>query len=144
MKTLTLVLLTLFMLACASSIPSASIDIPKPAAVIRSLPFDPEKILKSWKPLEIYRFEQPEMAVVVCGNPKIEWTEEKIKFAFDQPIPEGSIAATVSITLFKDPQKGVLLVEFMFVNPLGIIEFYAHDKVTDTFIRQPYYTQKMV
>ncbi len=147
MKTLALVLLTLFI---AGSLPSASIDSPtnkistlSTTRTIRSLPLDPLKILNTWKPLQIER-RQKNIAVVLSGNPKIEWTGEKVWCAFDQIIPEGSITAAVAITLFKDPKKGVLLTEFMFVNPLGIFEFYVHEKEAGTFVRRPHYTQRLI
>jgi hypothetical protein len=147
MKTLTLVLLALFMLAAPppASIDSSTYGISTASAttVIRSLPIDPLKILNTWKPLQIERF-QKDTAVVLSGNPQIEWTEEKVRRAFDQPIPEGYITAAVAITLFKDPKRGVVPTKFMFVNPLGILEFYIYDKNADTFVRRPYPTQRLV
>lgn len=150
MKTLTLVLLTLFMLAGAGAMPSASIDssiyklsTASATTDVRSLPLDPVKILNNWKPLQIERFKG-NTAVVLSGNPKIEWTEEKVLCAFDQSIPEGDVAAAVAITLFKDPKEGMLLTQFMFVNTLGILEFYIHEKEAGTFVRRPHPTQRLI
>jgi len=150
MKTLTLVLFALFMLACAGTVPLTPIDSPfyrtstTPVTTsIRSLPLDPLKILNTWKPLQIERF-QANIAVVLSGNPKIKWTEEKVQCAFDQPIPKGDITAAVAITLFKDPKKGMLLTEFIFVNPLGIIERYIHEEEAGTFVRRAHPTQELV
>jgi len=149
-KSISLVLLVLFAVSCAIVIPSKTVasEIRKTSmgftnAVIRTIPFDPEKILRGWKALEIY-LPKSDMAVVVSGNPKIEWTPKKIGHAFEQPIPPGEVAAAVGITLVADKRKNVLLVEFMFVNPLGIIELYVHDQASDTFIRQPHYEQRRI
>jgi hypothetical protein len=100
------------------------------------------KILKEWKPLKVYRFQR-NAATILSGNPKINWTKEKIEYAFDQPIPEGEITSVVCITLLKDPRRGIILSEFWFINSLGIIEFYKHDKKSNTFIRAPHHTQKV-
>ena len=97
MKKLTLVLLTLFMVSCVQMSPITSIDpsvckvlATEPVVTIRSIPFDPMHILKTWKPLKI-QYLQKNVAMVFSGNPKIEWTEEKIKYAFGQPGAEGTL-----------------------------------------------------
>ena len=146
MKTLTLVLLALFVCTAASTPIDSSlhrISNASSTTSIQSLPIDPVNILNTWKPLQIER-PKKNVAVVLSGNPKIEWTEDKVGCAFDQLIPEGDIAAVVAITLFKDPKEGVLLTQFMFVNTMGILEFYVHEKEAGTFVRRPHPTQRLI
>ena len=151
MKLMTLVLLVLLVPACANTVISASIENPirkvsdnTTTTVIRSIPLDPQNILKSWKPLKIMRYEQPNIITVVYGNPNIEWTEENTLQAFTLPAPEGSIASAVAITLAIDPYRRVVITSFWFINPLGINEFYIHDDKINKFVREPDESQKFV
>jgi hypothetical protein len=151
MKFLTLVLISVFLVSCASAFPYNATTNPQihkvsteePTTIIRTPPFNPQNILRNWKPLEIHRFENPGVALVVLGNPAIEWTEEKIETAFDQPIPEGNVTSAIAIVLSCDRYRRVYVLEFMFVNSLGILEFYVYDKESGSFIRKPHPTQKL-
>ena len=151
MKLMTLVLLASLVLSCTNASISSSIEksIRKvsdntPTTVIRSIPLNPQNILKDWKPLEVLRYEQPNVITVVYGNPNIEWTEENTLRAFTLPAPEGSIASAVAITLAIDPYRRVVITSFWFINPLGINEFYIHDDKINKFVREPDESQKFV
>jgi len=151
MKLMTLVLLASLVLSCTNVSISSSIEksIRKvsdntPTTVIRSIPLNPQDVLKKWKPLEILRYEQPNIITVVYGNPNIEWSEENMGHAFELTLPEGSIASAVAITLAIDPYRRVVITSFWFINPLGINEFYIHDEKTNKFIRVPDESQKFV
>jgi len=85
---------------------------------VEDLPINPYKVLEEWKPLLIYRPGGADIAIVISGNPKIEWSDEKIRNAPEQPIPPGEITSAVMLVFLYTSGK-IRLTSFCFSDHLG-------------------------
>ena len=134
-------LISLFCVISTSIVSYADTD--QVRRVIKALPINPLKVMMEWKLIKILLIDSSG-AIVTMGNPKMEWVEELKKDPHGQPTPEGSMTSAVDVSLFIDESGSVGVKAFAFLDPLGIIEHYIYDATTRTFIRHPYFAQRLI
>jgi len=112
--------------------------------VDKKLPLDLYKIMNEWKPLEIYPTEGSPMVMIVLGNPKIEWSEEKSHDYDSQPVPTGEITSAVKVILVAHESGKITMDGFYFIDTMGITNLYVYDKKCGSYTKRIAQNQMLV
>jgi len=106
-------------------------------------PFNPHEVIRYWDTLMVKSLN-PQVAMAVVGNPKINWETDWDKKSDPtlMPVPKGEPASAVAFVLAQTSPGVLELVAYGYINDLGITVLYSLNQENMCYELEPNYVNQ--